>query len=418
MIKEIITDIKGNFKPYLLILLAVVISDDTFWFQTAGISLLVALKYGFIVLLSVLLAKYVKKKDFQIVFFVSFFLLLSCIISSHAISGGPLMLVLSIVSAFGIARYITINSFYKYYCNIILLLIIYSGLFWILLMVNTITPSSYSNVEGVTVMTYGGCIYYYDSFGILLRNSGLCREPGVFTVLICVAFILDAFTSQKLNYKRLIIYVIGVFSTLSTAGVIILAVTYFLYILKHAKSFKTIIVPLLLSIFVVYTISKTEELAGDLFGKIERGVDGSESVLGRQSSVTIPLKIIASHPLFGCGIDNFKPEYIYYGKILYNREVDPDGLSTNTILNAMAIYGLWYGIFLLWGLYRFVKRFGNTRIITLFIYLSVLLCLSNESMLYSMIIYIIVAMGIANRNSISKVPVAYEKKSLSINVPS
>jgi len=66
-----------------------------------------------------------------------------------------------------------------------------------------------------------------------IRNASIFREPGVFMIYILIAVVFEFFISNKLNVKFLSVLFITLFTTFSTAGLIILASLLFGYIFKE-----------------------------------------------------------------------------------------------------------------------------------------------------------------------------------------
>ena len=99
-------------------------------------------------------------------------------------------------------------------------------------------------------------------------------------------------------------------------------------------------------------------------------------------------------PLGGCGTENFRNIYIQYGKELFHTYIDPQGLATNAILNASAVFGLWFGVFILIGFWKLSKRLSSGNAIgCLLTFLCVIMTFSNESMQYSLIFYLLIFYG-------------------------
>lgn len=179
-------------------------------------------------------------------------------------------------------------------------------------------------------------------------------------------------------------------TTLSTAGLIILFLSYLLYLYNQKSNIKAFAIPAIFIGVCVYLLVGSEELIGGIFGKFERGMD-SGSVAGRITSLTIPATIMYHNPIFGVGAEQFRPEYIKYGQQMYHMLIDPQGLATNTMLNAGAVFGVWFAIFIIYNYYRFSKLVvPRKRIQALYIFLLFMMMFSNESMFYSLIVYILI----------------------------
>ena len=397
MIRALYLRIKDDKWLYLLVFLMILISDDSFWFGTFGSSVLLAVKYVFVAFLPVVL--YVKgfsrgtKKFVPQILFMFLLFCATAVFSGSSIIGGPLMLICTIVAAIFIAHNVSLRRFANCFSDIVLLIIVLSLALWGLVMFGVLSINTIENVAGHAVKTCGFCIFFGDSFGIILRNAAFFREPGCFMVFIVIAFLLEITTKEKISIWRIAIYLLGMISTVSTAGIIIIAIEYMFYLNKQKASIKTIFLPLILIIVCTYFLMLSEEMLGNLFAKLQSGTD-SNSTLGRISSITIPYQIILHNPLFGVGAEGFKPEYIKYGQMIYNQYINPEGLSTNTIFNAGAVYGLWFFVLLIVNLYRLSKSLARNKFFGSWLILAILLMtFSNESMFYSISFYLLVFYG-------------------------
>lgn len=396
----LIRHIKHNWNLYIIILMVMVVSDDCYWFSTAKDESFVMIKFAFYVLFPLYLYETRGHPKINIVPIVlmTCLLCISVLLGGASVIGGPVVLFLLFVSSAIIAKAIELTDFANCFVEVVNALMAYSVLVWIGVMTGVLSINEIENVAGVSVKVSWLCIFFSDTFGVILRNSAIFREPGVFMVFINLAFILDAiFLKHRLSIKKLLLYVGCMITTLSTAGLIILLLAYLLYIYVQRKSIKSLSLPILFMGLCIALLIGSEELVGDIFSKFGRGME-SGSVVGRITSLTIPAMIIFHNPLFGVGPELFRTEYIHYGEQLYHMYIDPQGLATNTILNAGAVYGLWFSLCLVVDFYDFSKGIAhNKRIQTLYVFLLLLMMFSNESMFYSMIVYILIFYGIDNR---------------------
>ena len=308
--------------------------------------------------------------------------------------GGPIMLFFSFLSAALVVTKIDIKDFSARYCEVIVVMILYSFVLQMLIMTGATQVGTTVNVAGVSVSTLGGCVYHNSYFGLIMRNGCFFREPGVFMVYITMAYMLDIWMNKDgLPLRRQLIYFLGEFSTMSTAGIIIWALLFVMNALRKGSFKAKNLVPMAIVIIVAYFIFSNEIIYGNVFSKLDRGTD-SGSVLGRLSSVVIPLRMTLNSPFWGCGTESFRDVYMQYGKELFHTEIDPQGLATNAILNASAVFGLWYGIFILLGFWRLSKKLSAGNVLgCLLTFLSIVLSFSNESMQYSLIFYLLIFYG-------------------------
>lgn len=396
-VKEILRKLRAYKWHYLLIFLLAFLSDDSYWAATSGNSTLSMLRYAFVVAVPVVFMVFLKVnvgKDISSLMILIIVGIFVASLLSGSGMGGPVMLFFSLLSAALIVTKIDIDEFTARFCEVIVLAILYSFTLQLLIMFGVVEVSVKENVAGTQASTLGGCIYFNSYFGLIMRNSFIFREPGVFMVYITIAYMLDIWMNKGgLTLRRQLVYFLGEFSTMSTAGIIIWAVLFIMNGLRKGSFKVKNIVPMLVVGVVAYFIFSNEIIFGNVFSKLERGTD-SASVLGRLSSVAIPLRMTLNSPLWGCGTESFRDVYIQYGKDLFHTDIDPQGLATNAILNASAIFGLWFVVFILMGFWKLSKKLsaGNVQG-CLLTFLSIIMTFSNESMQYSLIFYLLIFYG-------------------------
>lgn len=381
---------------YIFVTALIVLSDDCFWFSTANIKSLTLIKFIFILTLPCFLIKDNKLtiQEKNLLALVILTTISSGIVNGFAF-GGPLLLCFIFLASFLIVNKISFSTFGKIFSNIIIFLSLCSIIVWGLLIFHILSPNIIENSVGVNTRTLLLCQFYEGYVGIL-RNAAIFREPGIFMIFINLAFLFDIYNKQTIPIYRLIIYTFAIFSTFSTAGYIILSLCFFLYFLKKGVSFR-IIIPLILLLTGVYLFISSDSLMASVFGKLERGQE-SASVLGRISSITVPLTILSENPIFGVGTEDFRGEYLSISQRLFGIRIDPQGMSTNTFINAGALFGLFFFAFILIGYYKLSQIIAHQTITRLLVILSLLFIFSNESMLYSFIFIILLAYGYVTRS--------------------
>ena len=386
---------------YLLIVLLAFLSDDSYWAATSGNNYLSLARYAFVVALPIIFMAFLKVnvgKDIKtLLILIIAGIFIASLISGSGM-GGPIMLFFSLVSAALIVTKVDISIFSARFCEVVVVMILYSFVLQMLIMVGLLQVRTIENVIGANLSMVGGCIFHNSYFGLIMRNGCIFREPGVFMVYITMAYVLDIWLNKGgLTLRRQLIYFLGEFSTMSTAGMIIWAFLFVINILKKGSFKAKNLIPMVIVVIVAYFIFSNEIIYGNVFAKLDRGTD-SASVLGRLSSVVIPLKMTLNSPLWGCGTENFRDVYIHYGKELFHTEIDPQGLATNAILNASAVFGLWFGIFIILGFWRLSEKLSAGNVLGCFLtFLSIVMTFSNESMQYSLIFYLLIFYGYRKR---------------------
>lgn len=395
--RKILKKLYSNKWLYLLVFLLAFLSDDSYWAATSGNATLSAARYGFIVLLPILFVMFIKvnvgKGISSLLILILEGIFIASIFNGSGM-GGPVMLFFSLLSAALISSKVNLADLSESFCDVVVLMIIYSFTLQMLIMFGVIEPGMRENMVGVRQAILGGCVFHNSYFGLIMRNSCFFREPGVFMVYICMAYMLDTWMNRRgLTLERQLVYFLGVFSTMSTAGIAIWAVLFLINALRKEAFKISNILPMLIVVVVAYFVFSNEIIFDNVFGKLERGTD-SKSVLGRLSSIAIPLNMMIDSPLWGWGTEHFRDVYMMYGRQLFHTDIDPQGLATNAILNASAVFGLWFGIFIVIGFWKLSKRLASgNRLGCLLTFASILMSFSNESMQYSLIFYLLIFYG-------------------------
>lgn len=389
---SILKRLKYNKVLYLLIFSLILISDDTFLFGTSGLPGIETFKYAYLFIITCILAFHCKLSHTQLCYIALFLVLfnLSSIFNGSGISGGPFLLCCVITCGYAISNILSLKGFSRIFSDIIYVINIYSMLVWAMAIIGIAPLSMSENVAGAPILKSFGCIFF--DYKIALRNSAIFREPGMYMIFISFAYILEAFVLKKnVTGNRLLVYCISIFSTFSTAGYIIFFLLYLISILNLKNfSWKKILSTIIIVAVIIFLMGT--DYSEIVFGKLEKGEE-SASYLGRISSITIPLEMIWTHPILGCGISDFSDLYRSIAIRQYGIDIKPEGMATNTILNASSVFGIWFGIFLLWGFWKFSQKLRLSKILKLAIYICFILALSNEVIMYSTFTYWFIGYG-------------------------
>lgn len=224
------------------------------------------------------------------------------------------------------------------------------------------------------------------------RNYGFTWEPGAYSILLCVALFITLFM-QKLNKKRVLIFICTIFTTFSTTGYFCLAIILIVAILRKNISltkYKKFIFIIIFTL-VLMTIFVPKSLLDVTFSKLDGLFSNGESVAytteSRLNAIKYPFKAFISSPIIGVGYNNFA----YLNKYIC------DGLAVNTIINWFACLGLIFGIPCLINYFNCVRRVSKQIELAIFPTLLVLifsvLLISTESLLRISFVYVIVFYG-------------------------
>lgn len=254
--------------------------------------------------------------------------------------------------------------------------------------------------EGFLVTNAAGNVYsdiYVFSFNCkgkgIPRNQGMFWEPGAFSTFIVFALVFETI-NEKLNFKRLVIFLLALLTTFSTTGYFT-ALAYALFlVLRYRDSVKNrrMIIALLCMAAIVITVmwdSLTAEGSYSVFGKLtdfkNSGTYGKRvtSVSLRIDSLIKPIGVFFQYPIFGCG-----PEKLNLLLWDYTR-----GMNTCTFVNWFAIYGLLFGIIMFCGIVKTSHIIANKMPLKMMVLLLLLMAIMTENFVNSPVVFMVVLLG-------------------------
>ena len=108
---------------------------------------------------------------------------------------------------------------------------------------------------------------------------------------------------------------------------------------------------------------------------------------------TIPISIFIDHPL-GVGLSNFVVLYPSYSYNLYGIEFKPEGEATNTLINSLAIYGLFYGTIILFAIWKLSFQYQRSTTGLLFVFFIFIFLYSSQDLRYSLLFNVLIIYGL------------------------
>ena len=294
------------------------------------------------------------------------------------------------VLALKYVKYITFKRFTEIYSNIMYYLSVFSAITAILYM---LYPSYVLLFP--TIVNKGG-LYFYNLFfalipaemdGVYFRMYGIFREPGVAMIFINLAIIFELFIKKVKNYKKILVFILAIGLTFSTAGYIVtfLILVSFLFASRKINSSMAIVVLLLIiaSTYIVYTNKFVYMLVFSKFSNSE-----SSSTAARFGSVVNNLNLLYNHPqgiIYGLGYQNVEDAFVNIG----NRSLGEEH-NTNTVLKELAVHGFFFTYILFSRIYKFFKNnFSLSKQNTILLFVVVLLMLGNEDISFNIILFIL-----------------------------
>jgi hypothetical protein len=306
-----------------------------------------------------------------------------------------------LLTAFIFTVYYKIDNFLSKYIDIMVFLCMFSLIIYFIAIVFPqlvmYLPITQNNLGLPSYNAFFSTIHINER---LIRNQGFFWEPGAFQTYINLALIFNLFVFKQ-NYKRnLVIFGVTLFTTFSTTGYIVGLIIIFAFVLhlfaerkeqKKTLGFMLIIVVLLVSGIIVYN-DLSENAKYQTFGKVGYFFEGgnSSSTSTRIEAIIYPVMYFLNNPVFGNGTLGMSE---IASDIGYN-------MNTCTVVNWFAMFGIFMGISMNYGLYRLCQRFQTAKIIKLFLFFAVLLSLFSENYVRNSSILVFVFYGYHRLNRV------------------
>jgi len=395
--------IESNAKSVLLAYLCIAFSAIHFFKGPIPQILFVLLSFLFINL------KYYNNK--KLLYIIAIFLYVivtqSVIFQEISIYESLSILITSIIIPYIFFIYFKFN-FPKFYVKALFIICIISLSFYFLSIAspkfhNSISkiPQNYTFLDpsprANQFILYSVAHSYNEETG-LLRNNGPFHEPGVFGLFLIIGFYFNYLMNKKIFNKYLIIFLISILTTFSTAaylGLIILLLGYSFSI----KKYKFVRVPLfiLMCLLSVDFLLNANFLLNKIIYQYNVAMEKSlyEKTTGRFYGARKSIYVLSKYPMTGRGLipatrpkDLSSPEFLRYGILHQFAKV---GLIVSVL----------YLIFIFRGI-RVFEKIYNEDSFTFFFIPALFANLFSQSFAFSPVLMIFVFNGIFNRNLIRK----------------
>lgn len=414
--------IKGNLLrekkrsnlPVILIFLIVFYNKDTFpsIYQTGFIDtifILIGIVSCFFVIN--ILSKEIKINYQALMITTCFFsVIFTTMVINSDFSGGYFVILLSLLLGFMLIHLIPLKIFTKIYGDIIAFLGVYSVLVLYLFrpiiqsMPGLIFPR-FNNSANLPLIN--ARFSYIVDVSEYFRNFGIFREAGVYQIFLNIALMFELFyKNEKPSPVKLIILYITIISTFSTPGYIaalILTVAYTLFeknIFKNSKMEKNkkqilmIMLVVLIATFMLYQLN--DPFRRNFSSAFDKLGNQESSYLIRTTGIFSNIMVWIKRPIFGYGITS--------GLGKESREMIQKNLSavsissidnTSTIGALLVAFGLIFTILYVYLIYKLVKQSSQNRLVKFLIFLSIMITINTQLLVYNELLYVILYYGLA-----------------------
>ncbi len=341
----------------------------------------------------------IQKKPLIVFIFISLFALLTLILSGDE----PTKYFFEIVTFFTallLSAQLDFHKFVEHYVKTILCISVFS------LVVSAIYLFAYPMLSIFPIIENKSGHKFYNLFFSLAmtttpyvpyRNYGIFREPGVYAIFLTIALIFELFGDKRIRIKRISIFISTILSTLSSAGYILLILVMGAFLLAKQNGVRYFQFKFLITIFLLLSgllLLFENSIYNLVFDKF---YSPNSSANSRVGSILVNLHIFfdnIKHLFFGAG-------YGYVERNFSRISIICDiiaGDNTNTILKMLAVHGIWFTSVCGVMIYKFWKSFSRNKLLIVTLFFLFVVALSNEDIIFNLILYMLVFYGAASNN--------------------
>jgi len=233
-------------------------------------------------------------------------------------------------------------------------------------------------------------LYIYVDSVLHTRNFGMFWEPGAFGVFINLALAFEL-TKEKINVKAILLFIITLITTFSTASFFSLAILMLYFIFDKntigTKARKYIIALIVAALLVaIFNYEYLFANVNSVFGKLQAFIEGRDSisVMARYWSVILAAQAFLKSPLLGVGYSSLKEMAII--------KTGGDVVSC-TVLNWFGVYGIIFGLIMTVGIVKICKNLGKKPIKTIYLFFFFFMLTLAEDFIHNAFFYLLVLYG-------------------------
>lgn len=279
-----------------------------------------------------------------------------------------------IMTAFGISLVYSFKEMRKVYLKIMDVVALV-GVLGYFLINNTAVLNFLPRIVNVNGVEYSVGIIFNSINTIPERNCGMFWEPGLFATYLIIALVIEiTYKEEKINYIRIVIYSVGIFTAHSSAGYALWFFCILLYLTRSKTVYKKniskhivikviqfILFLVLIIIVLNYdTIIYSTSLANSEY--IQKLLPENISNSLRALAVQHNLNIFFENPIFGAGITDVLSQIKYVA----------DTSTSTYLLSIYGVLGVVHTILWIYVIFKDKKTNLYSKILLLIIFMSIL----------------------------------------------
>lgn len=219
----------------------------------------------------------------------------------------------------------------------------------------------------------------FDTPKIELRNAGMFWEPGAFAGYLLLALLFIGLLNRKFeigSYKKQVIWIIvGLITSMSTTGFLVLAILILIYILQNYKIASIVLVPILIA-GSIYAYNNLDFLNKKIEEQYDEALEMEATDVSntRFGALNMDMQYIEDQPWTGNGLD-MRTRYRFHPWI------SEDIGHGNGMSNFLVYWGIPLFVFWLFCLFQFGYKVSESIPTTIIFLLLMILILQGEQFL-------------------------------------
>lgn len=314
-----------------------------------------------------------------------------CIISLINYTSGNILPMLRLLSLLFISYFITeiwsFEQFSEVYIKVLLIITYISFPMYILSLANKLTILPV--VQNINDVLYRNAYVYFELIhNSITRNCAIFWEPGIFSSFLIIGIIFEIYLKKETSIKNIIVFSIGIFTTMSGAGISLWILTMALFIFQKMNISMKYLYIILLFVGLIIGYMFFDEIKifllnwnYDFFIKF---FSDNQSSTTRIMSPYNNFLIFKTSPIVGKGF--VQSSYLYESMMVGN--VVAQTSTTTQLMSIFGIIGLLLHAIPIFNIFRTRKLMLFDKII---ISLILLIILNKEPHTNFLISYIMLA---------------------------
>ena len=301
------------------------------------------------------------------------------------------VLAIAVLASYLVKKY-ELNNIIRVFLKVMVIVSVVSLIGYILLNCTSLL-NNLPTVKNVNGVEYGiGILFNYIKV-YPERNCGIFWEPGIFASYLTLAIVFESITKPKsISWFRILLFVVTIITTTSSAGYALLILTIGVVMLRDSRlsGYKKIFAMCIIIVIGVIVLNLDSIILNTTLSNNEYLIKLTSTRLSESSRVTAifhNLSIFRKNPLFGAGINSVLSQMISWADIS----------TTTYMLSIFGIMGLFYTIFIVWGI--FSQKHINDFVKLLLFFILVLI-VNKETHINILFTWIIILGMASNTNAV------------------